>query len=134
MIMNALKPNSEGLPLTFSDTTNIAAWAQRAVAQALQAGIIHGYEDGSFRPNAPITRSEMAAIISSALKLSIEKVDVTGFADNDMIPAWARGAVEALHQLGLIQGKGDNAFDPSGKTTRAEAITVLLKMLALQSE
>ncbi|MDQ0113863.1 S-layer homology domain-containing protein [Paenibacillus harenae] len=76
----------------------------------------------------------MAAIISSALKLSIEKVDVTGFADNDMIPAWARGAVEALHQLGLIQGKGDNAFDPSGKTTRAEAITVLLKMLALQSE
>ncbi|WP_081418950.1 S-layer homology domain-containing protein [Paenibacillus sp. Leaf72] len=52
-----LKPQDDGKALTFTDTTNISSWAHKAVGQALQAGIINGYEDGSFRPNAQITRA-----------------------------------------------------------------------------
>ncbi|RKP46277.1 hypothetical protein D7Z26_24665 [Cohnella endophytica] len=133
MLMNALKPQTEGAELTFADTAKIGAWAQKAVAQAVQAGIIHGYRDGTFRPNAEITRAEMAVMVASALKLSIESNNATDFADDKNIPSWAKGAAAAIKKLGIIEGKGTNVFDPNGRTTRAEAITVLLRMLAQQS-
>ena len=134
MLMNALKPQGEGAALTFTDTAKIGAWAQKAVAQAVQAGIIKGYEDGTFRPNAEITRAEMAAMIANALGQSVEENTATDFADDKDIPAWAKGAVAAMKKLGIIEGKGTNEFAPRDQTTRAEAVTVLLKMLAQKSK
>ncbi|MFC5471344.1 S-layer homology domain-containing protein [Cohnella suwonensis] len=134
MLMNTLKPQEAGAELTFTDSAKIGVWAQKAVAQAVQAGIIKGYKDGSFRPNAEITRTEMAAMIANALKLSIESTDVTGFADDKDIPSWAKGAVAAIKKLGLMEGTGTNQFNPNAQATRAEAVTVLLKMLAQQSK
>jgi hypothetical protein len=58
----------------------------------------------------------------------------TGFADDKDIPAWAKSAVAAMKQIGIIEGKGANEFTPADKTTRAEAVTVLLKMLAHKSK
>lgn len=133
MLMNALKPQTSGIELTFTDTTKIGAWAQGAVAQAVQAGIINGYSDGTFRPNAEMTRAEMAAMISKAMGLSVETNAVTDFADDKDIPSWAKSAVAAIKKIGLIEGKGTNKFDPNAITTRAEAVTLLLKMLAQQS-
>ncbi|BAU29821.1 putative repeat protein (TIGR02543 family) [Aneurinibacillus soli] len=130
MLMNTLKPQGEGAVLTFTDTAKIDAWAQKAVAQAVQAGIINGYEDGTFRPDAEITRPEMAAMIANTLGQSIKADTATGFADDKDIPTWAKGAVAAMKKLGIIEGKGTNEFAPGDKTTRAEAVTVLLKMLA----
>lgn len=133
MLMNALKPQRDGVVLTFIDKEMIGTWAQKAVAQAVQAGIINGYEDGSFRPDAEITRSEMAAMISNALGQSIQAT-VTSFADDKDIPAWAKGAVSAMNKLGIIEGKGANQFSPGDKATRAEAVTVLQKMMAQKSK
>ncbi len=132
MLMNALKPQQEGAALAFADQEQIGAWAQRAVAQAVQASIIHGYEDGTFRPNAKITRAEMAVMISSAMGQSVQAT-ATGFADDRDIPAWAKGAVAALSQLGIIEGQGANRYAPGNPSTRAEAVTVLLNMLAQAS-
>ncbi|WP_274318745.1 S-layer homology domain-containing protein, partial [Paenibacillus qinlingensis] len=134
MLMNALKPQEAGAELTFTDTAKIGAWAQKAIAQAVKAGVIKGYEDGSFRPDEEITRAEMVAMIANALSLTVESNIATGFADDKDIPAWTRGAVAAVKQLGLVEGKGANEFDANGKTTRAEAVTVLLKMLAQKSK
>ncbi|MFC5470863.1 S-layer homology domain-containing protein [Cohnella suwonensis] len=134
MLMNALKPQEAEAKLAFTDSAKIGAWAQKAVAQAVQAGIIKGYKDGSFRPNAEITRAEMAAMIANALKLTIDSDAVAGFADDKNIPSWAKGAVAVLKQLGVIGGKSGNTFDPAGKATRAEAVTVLMKMLAQKSK
>ncbi|MFD2330820.1 InlB B-repeat-containing protein [Cohnella sp. GCM10020058] len=130
MLMNALKPQVEGTALTFTDKEKIGAWAQKSVAQAVQAGILAGYEDGTFRPNAEITRAEMAVMIAKAWGQSAEAATATGFADDKDIPAWAKGAVGAVKKLGIIEGKGANAFAPGDKATRAESVTVLLKMLA----
>ncbi|KOY13211.1 S-layer homology domain-containing protein [Paenibacillus xylanivorans] len=66
MLMNALKPQSEGVVLSFTDEAKIDAWARTAVAQAVQAGIIAGYQDGAFHPNDQITRSEMAVMLAKA--------------------------------------------------------------------
>jgi hypothetical protein len=134
MLMKAIKRQEAGAELTFTDKADIGSWAQAGVAQAVQAGIINGYEDGTFRPNANMTRAEMATMIAKALRLTIEPVTTTGFADDERIPSWAKGAVAALKNLGIIGGKDANTFDPSGKATRAEAVTVLIKLLANKSE
>ncbi|MDF2651030.1 MAG: pknD 3, partial [Paenibacillus sp.] len=134
MLMNALKPQEEGAALTFTDTVKIGAWAQKAVAQAIQAGIIKGYEDDTFRPDVAITRAEMATMMAIALKLSVESEPTTNFADDKNIPSWAKGAVAKMKKLGIVHGKGDNHFAPQDHATRAEAVTVLLKMLAEKRE
>ncbi|MFD2408997.1 InlB B-repeat-containing protein [Paenibacillus rhizoplanae] len=135
MLMNALKTQGAGAALTFTDTAKIGSWAQIAVAQAVQAGIINGYEDGTFRPAGEITRAEMAVIIAGALgKYSEANVTATSFADDKDIPAWAKAAVAYVKQTSIVQGKGDNKFAPEDHATRAEAVTVLLNMLAQKSK
>ncbi|MGO4547582.1 cadherin-like beta sandwich domain-containing protein [Paenibacillus sp. 2TAB23] len=129
MLVHALKlPEADG-ELTFTDTVKIGSWAREAVARAVEAGIIKGYADGSFRPNAEITRMEMAAMIANALKLTIPANAVTGFADDGAIPAWVKGAVAAIKELGLMKGTDENRFNPLAQATRAEAVTVLIRML-----
>jgi hypothetical protein len=130
MLMNALKTQVEAEALTFIDLAKIPTWAQKAVAQAAQAGIIKGYENGTFRPDAEITRAEMAAMIANALKLKVEENAATGFADDKSIPIWAKGAAAEMKELGIMVGAGANTFNSDAKSTRAEAITVLLRMLA----
>ncbi|ULO05928.1 S-layer homology domain-containing protein [Paenibacillus sp. 19GGS1-52] len=130
MLMKVLKTQDAGAQLTFTDTAKIGAWAQTAIAQAVRAGIITGYEDGGFRPNAEITRAEMAVILAKALGESTEVKLTTSFADDKDIPAWAKASVDFVKQAGMVQGKGDNEFAPQDSATRAEAVTVLLKLLA----
>jgi uncharacterized repeat protein (TIGR02543 family) len=134
MLMNMLKPQGEGAALAFTDTVKIGAWAQTAVAQAVQAGIIKGYEDGTFRPDAIITRAEMAVMLANALGQFIEANVLTDFSDDKEIPAWAKDNVAFLKQQGMVQGKGDNKFAPQAYAARAEAVTVLLNALAHRSK
>jgi hypothetical protein len=122
MLMNTLKPQVEGAALTFTDKAKIGTWAQKAVAQAVQAGVINGYEDGTFRPDAEITRTEMAEMLAKALGQTVDTNATTGFADDKDIPAWAKGAVAAIKKLSLVEGKGNNEFAPDAKTTRVSKV------------
>lgn len=127
MLMNALKLQGDGAALTFTDTAKIGTWAQKAVAQAVKAGIIHGYEDGSFRPDAPITRAEMAVIVANAMGAAATGT-ATGFSDDQRIPAWAKVSVAFVKQAGIVQGRDKNEFAPQDNATRAESVIVLLKV------
>ncbi|MFC4598741.1 InlB B-repeat-containing protein [Cohnella hongkongensis] len=129
MLAGALKLEGTGSALPFQDQDQIGSWAKRAAALAVQAGIVGGYGDGSFRPDARITRAEMASMIARALKVSLDTDAPTGFADDEDIPKWARGAVEAIRQLGIVRGRGDNKFVPNDTATRAEAVAMILSML-----
>jgi len=133
MLMNALKPQGDEAALTFADKAKIGTWAQKSVMQAVYAGILTGYGDNTFRPDAEITRSEMATMIAKALARTAEEKTATDFADDKYIPNWAKGAAAAMKERGIIKGKGTNQFAPNDKTTRAEAVTVLLRMLAQKS-
>ena len=115
--------------LPFTDADRMGSWAMGAVAAAVEKGIVSGYPDGSFRPDEPISRAEMAVMIARALGAAGNSGDPTAFADDADIPAWAKGAVEALRQLGIVQGREDNRFAPGDTATRAEAAVVLLRML-----
>ncbi|WP_339278894.1 asparaginase domain-containing protein [Paenibacillus sp. FSL W8-1187] len=128
MLMNALnvQPAVEGEP--FADAASIGEWAQTAVAQAKQLGIVKGYADGSFKPNALVTRAEMAAMVGAALGLQQPADGRTTFADDAAIPAWAIPALNGIRQKGLIDGRDGNRFEPSAATTRAEASVLLVRM------
>ncbi|WP_338130477.1 S-layer homology domain-containing protein [Cohnella ginsengisoli] len=129
MLVKALKLQKEASNLSFKDADRIGQWARTAVAQAVSMGLIQGDGSDNFRPDAPLTRSEMAVMLARALKLAPEAVSA-GFADDRDIPAWAVGAAAELKKLGIMQGKGGNGFFPKDVTTRAETVAVLLRMLA----
>ncbi|MFC3789000.1 immunoglobulin-like domain-containing protein [Paenibacillus sp. GCM10012307] len=129
MLAGVLNLGDKILTLTFTDEDQIAEWSRAAVAQTVQAGIIIGYEDGSFRPSSKITRAEMAVMIARALKLQFDPGVSTPFIDDEAIPGWSVGAVEAIRQLGIVGGRGGNRFEPGETATRAEATVMLLRML-----
>ncbi|MCI3921154.1 S-layer homology domain-containing protein [Paenibacillus sp. TRM 82003] len=129
LLMNTFEPEAEGAEFAFVDAAEIEAWARTAVGQAVQAGVIRGYPDGTFRPNEGITRAEMAVLLANAIGATVEADAASGFADDKDIPSWARGAVHAMQRLGLVQGNGANEYAPNEPATRAEAVTILLNAL-----
>ena len=128
MLINALHTDYVEAPLSFTDRSNIGAWAQSAIARAVQAGFIQGDSSGAFRPNDAVTRAEMAVMVANALQLKAESGTSSTFADNEQIPVWARAAVAGMQQSGLLNGKGLNTFAPRDNTTRAEAVKLLMSM------
>lgn len=134
MLARMLKLQGNGASLEFTDQASIGEWAKQGVAQAVQAGIVNGYGDGSFRPNAKISRAEMVTMIANALSIAKNDKESTAFADDAEIPAWARAAVAATVENGLVQGIGSNKFAPKQTATRAEAAVIMLKSLTLAGE
>ncbi len=128
MLAKALKLQNEEAVLSFKDADRIGQWARTAVARAVSLGLIQGDKNSNFRPDAPMTRSEMAVMLARALNLAPEARSA-GFADDRDIPVWAAGAAAEMKKLGIMQGKGNNSFFPKNAATRAETVTVLLRML-----
>lgn len=117
--------------LDFSDINLIPEWAKPFVAEAAASGVITGYEDHNFRSNQLINRAEMAIIIARAARFDLTSNLKPPFTDEAQIPAWAKTAVAAAAEHSLLDGRGNNQFVPLGQTTRAEAITVILKLQAM---
>ncbi|MBO9604640.1 MAG: NEAT domain-containing protein [Paenibacillaceae bacterium] len=130
MLAKALKLQGEAkAPSAFADAGSIPDWAAASVALAGEAGLVSGYEDNTFRADGLINRAELAVIIARAAGLSAEEQADSTFADAASIPAWAKGAVSASVQAGFIAGRDGNQFAPAEHATRAEAITLLLKVV-----
>ena len=135
MIVRGLSPVEEGAPLGFKDKDKIGTWAEKAVRQAVALGIIRGYEDGTFRPNANITRAEMISMVIRASGLSTDKERQTGFSDDADIPLWAKPAVSKAEETGIVAAGDyrDGKFEPQAKSTRAEAASSIVRMLEVRN-
>ena len=104
-----------------------------SVKWAVDAGIINGFEDGTFRPSAAITREQMAHIMTLYLKhkgLDVQTANEgsVSIPDLDQIQPYAKDDVLFCYANGLLNGRGDEGFVPQGNATRAEACTILLRM------
>ncbi|OUS78761.1 hypothetical protein B1748_01410 [Paenibacillus sp. MY03] len=126
MLARALGLQGSGNTLSFKDDASIGSWARSAVAQVLEAGIVNGYADQTFRPNAAISRTEMVTMVMRALQINLPEASVTSFNDDRAIPAWAKAYVQGAFNEGLISGRSGNQFAPNETATRAEAIKVLM--------
>jgi len=129
MLMRALGGANDAPGQSFSDGDQIGSWARQAVADAVRAGIISGYEDGSFRPGESITRAEMTAMIVRALRLPLRTGEATSFVDDGNIPNWAKGYVTAAAESGIVSGRSGNAFAPNDIANRGEAAVTLLRLI-----
>lgn len=127
ILVRALGLTGSGATIPFADRDAIPAWAADAIARAAQHGIVRGYEDGTFRPEATITRAEVATMVAGAIGLPLTDANPP-FADAAAIPEWARPYVTAVHAAGLMQGQAGNRFAPTVATTRAEAAVLLLRV------
>ena len=99
-------------------------WYNNAISTLSNAGIVSGYPDGTFRPNAPITRAEMSKIIALFAKL-----DKTNDRFTDIAGHWAEAYIRLAAGNGWIEGYPDGSFRPNQSITRAETVTMINRVL-----
>ena len=127
----------EGSPAASgSDFTDVADgdWYAQAVNWAASVGVVNGFDDGTFQPNAAITREQMAAILRNyaAYKgMDVTAVgDLSAYTDAASVSDWAKDSVQWMVGSGLLGGYEDGTLRPHGTTTRAEVASVLQRYLA----
>ncbi|MBH0230789.1 S-layer homology domain-containing protein [Halobacillus yeomjeoni] len=105
------------LKLVSSDFSDVSDqhWADEYIGAAKKAGILNGYDDGTFGPDSKLSRAEMATIVSRAYELKGEK---SIFEDTE--EHWAHQYIDALAANGITNGYGDGTFKPDKSITRGE--------------
>ena len=106
------------------------SWYNTAVSTLSSMGIITGYPDGTFRPNAAITRAEFAAI---AARFDNDG-DKTAAKFSDIANHWAKDEISIAYNNGWITGYPDGTFGPQRDITRAETMTLVNRVLNRQPE
>ena len=103
---------------------------------AASKGIVSGTTSSTFAPDSSITREQMAVIMKNyadKMGYSIPKtLEAVTFADNAQISSWAKDAVKAMQQAGVLSGKANNLFDPKGNATRAQVAVMLHRFLTFE--
>lgn len=119
---------------TAAEFSDVAAdrYCAAAVAWAAELGIVEGYDDGTFRPDAPMTRQQMAAVLARYAESkgwdTGKQVSLDGFTDGDRVGAWARPAMEWAVAEGVFQGGTDGVLRPEGTLTRAHSAALLVRL------
>jgi len=124
LIVDSDKKNDEEKAPAFHDM-RAEKWYSRAIGYLVDAKILSGYADGSFRPDKPITRAEFAAIAARfsepELKRDPSFPDIQGH--------WAYNGILSAYKNGWITGYPDGTFKPDKEIVRAEAIAIMNRML-----
>ena len=118
----------------FTDEADIKA--KDAVNMLTALGVIEGDPDGSFRPDATVTRAEMAKMIFVVRNNSI---DDSAYENNsskltDINSHWAKGYIKFCESQGIIAGYGDNTFKPDATVTGVEAAKMLLVLTGYDAD
>ena len=126
----------EGSPAASAgDFTDVAEgdWYAQAVNWAASVGVVNGFDDGTFQPNAAITREQLAAVLRNYAAYKGLDVSASGslstFTDAARVSDWAKESVEWAVGSGLLGGYEDSTLQPQGTTTRAEVASVLQRYL-----
>ncbi len=120
-------------PVSFPDVKD-GDWFRGYIFWAARSGILRGYEDGTVRPDSPITREELAVMITryadgKGLALpTVPRIDA--FADEAKISDWARDAAETTRRAGIFGGDAAGRFSPSSNATRAEVAALSTRLLS----
>lgn len=118
----------DSLDNNFSDVAK-GKWYNRAISTLANAGIIKGDPAGTYRPDDPITRAEMAAIIAR-----FGDFKEGGKTFNDISGHWAQKFIELAASNGWINGNPDGTFKPNNKITRAETVAMINRVLDRQTK
>ncbi|RAW15973.1 hypothetical protein DC345_10770 [Paenibacillus taichungensis] len=126
-----VEQTKEPVEISFKDVEG--HWAKDVIQQAIRIGIVKGYVDGSFKPDASITRAEFTVMLMNALQTEYTEATLS-FTDRSNIGSWAQSAVASALQAGFIQGDSKGAFRPNEAVTRAEMAVIISRALQLKVE
>ncbi|WP_231506218.1 S-layer homology domain-containing protein [Paenibacillus sp. UNC451MF] len=124
---------SENSSSKFSDV-KANDWYAGVVGAASNAGLVDGYEDGTFKPEANITREQMAVMVARAItaagrKAAADSKVLASFTDSNTISGWAKDAVAQAVNAGIINGMTEHTFVPGQNASRAEAAVMMKRLL-----
>jgi subtilisin family serine protease len=134
LLTRTLQLKEAGDQLPFTDIPS-DAWYHVAVYQVFAANIVSGMTDTSFQPNDPITREQMANMLSKAFAYKKGQQsnslygDLNSFRDQASVSPWAQESVKLANKFGLLEGFPDGTFRPLARAVRAEAIIVVERMM-----
>ena len=118
-------PNTPTSPVANASFSDVPSnyWAQGFIQELASRNIIKGFPDGSFKPNAPVTRAQFAAMLNQA----IDKVPIRASINFADIPAnfWAAPAIQKAHIIGFMSGYPNNLFRPSENISRVQILVSL---------
>ena len=106
--------------ITYPDVSE-DAWYNNAVSTLTNAGILDGYEDGTFKPDGNITRAEFATIAVRFFEATYDGEDLF----SDIAGHWAQDYINEAANAGIVDGYPDGTFQPQQLITRAEAVTMV---------
>lgn len=126
------EPAAEGRGKSFADVSAGAYYA-KAVAWALDKGIVAGYSETQFGPEDTITREQLAVILNRYATYkgynTSKTADLAAFQDADQISEWARVPVQWANVMKLLNGRTSTTLAPKGSATRAEVAKILVTFL-----
>ena len=122
--------------LSFRDVKQ-SAWYYQEIAIAYANGLIKGQNPNQLGPEITISRAEMAVLLERALLLKNPPTTkaaaaTPAFNDAQTVPSWARTSIARVAQLQLMQGQAQQKIAPAANTSRAEAVTVLRRLMDLE--
>ena len=131
-VLHRLEGNPQASAGDFTDVAD-GDWYAQAVNWAASVGIVNGFDDGTFQPNAAITREQMAAILRNYAQYKGLDVttsgDLTNYSDAASVSDWAKESVAWAVDQGLLSGMTVDTLQPQGLSTRAQVATVLQRYL-----
>lgn len=122
--------------VSFKDVTG-NEWFAGDLSIAVNAGLVGGYEDGTFKPNQTITRQEAAAMIKRAMDyatydkaaLQEDKKASNLYKDYNKVGNWAKNDIEIITQAGIMGGNEKGQFSPTSNTTREQLASILKRFM-----
>lgn len=127
-IINNALGYTEKSSISFKDVSS-DKWYYDTICVAIKAGYISGYEDNTFRPDAPITREEAATIMTTVKNNKDSNLDkLSNYQDANKVSDWAKPSVEGAIEAGYM-GAGGIKFNPKSNITKAEAIVTMERVV-----
>lgn len=105
-----------------------SSWAKEHIEALVRLGVVSGYPDRTFKPERPVTRAEFAKMVAAAFALIPDRNANFG----DIANHWAKESILALASAGIVDAGQDGTFRPDDRMTRAEAVSMLIRLLRLQ--
>lgn len=128
LIVTAFNISTDNEENVFNDI-NKKDWYYSYVIAAYHNGLVNGVDKNTFSPNAPVSRQDLAVMLSRLIPEGSERGEPITFADNGEIADYAVKAVTVMVNKGIIYGTDGNRFAPNEKATRAQAAKMLFEMI-----
>ncbi len=131
-VLYRMQGEPETAPADFTDVEQ-AAWYGPAVGWASENGVVTGFPDHTFRPNAPVTREQAAAILFRYAPVlgrgNAARASLNGYRDKDKISAYATEAMSWANACGILSGFPDETLRPQGSAVRSQIAKMIVTFL-----